>query len=281
MDTIKRILAWITVVIAVIGILACLAGVIGSWAVNERLTNGILSLLSGVQVQLASIEDLLIRAGDHLQTTNEALQSIQEAASQLGTRIEENTPILDRITGVFNERLLPSINTVREIFRPIREGVVAVNNSLEALNALPGVDLPTLTNQLEALDQQIAEVALAVEQLQGNIADLRAGVVENVLVPFLERIEGITGTVTALLENVNAYIGQLDNLQAAVTNLQARIPGTIDLISFVLSIVFIWLALAQTSLVLVAWLYLRTGRLIWASNIGDQGAAPPVVEPEI
>ena len=45
MSTFKRILAWILIVISVLGILVCALGVAGSWMINDSLTQSVLGLL--------------------------------------------------------------------------------------------------------------------------------------------------------------------------------------------------------------------------------------------
>jgi hypothetical protein len=263
MSTFNRIAAWIIIVISIIGILVCLAGVVGSWAVNARLTDGILRLLSVVQAQLTSVEGALTRAGDQLQTASAALQTVQEAGSKLGNSIEENTPLLDLISSTLDENLVPSVESVRELFRPVWDSVLAINNTLEALNALPGIELPTLTEQLQALSDRIEQVLQAARQLQTSIVEFRTGVVQNLLDPFLARVEEISNGLTVLEENVQTYLGQVDLLQAAVADLEARVPRTIDALTVILTLVLIWSALAQISLILLARLYLKTGKMAW------------------
>lgn len=270
MSTFKKFLAWTLIVLSVLGILACTVGVVGSWLINDDLTNRVLNLLSGVQNGLTKVDDSLTLASTQLKTANAAIKTIQEAGSQLGARIEENTPLLDKITAAINDGLGPSINKVRATLLPVWERVLAINNTIEALNALPGVELPTLTPQLQALNDQIQQVINGVQQLQANIVDFRAGVVQNVLVPFLAKVDEVAAFLTRLEKDVNTYLAQVKQLQSAVSDLQARVPSTIDNLTILLSILLIWAILAQISLVLVASLYLRTGKMVWEFTPGTQ-----------
>jgi ABC-type transporter Mla subunit MlaD len=279
MHTIKRFLAWTLVVISILGILACTIGVVGSWLINDDLTNRILRILSGAQATLSSVEDSLTLASTQLNTANTAINTIRETASQLGTKIEENTPLLDKITSALTGGLSPSIDKIRAAFLPIWERVLAINNTIEALNALPGIELPTLTPQLEALNDQIQQVSDAVEQLQADISDLKTGVVENVLVPFLAKIDTVATFLTTLEKDVNTYLVQVMSIQAAVKETQARVPSTIDSLTVLLSILLVWAILAQIGLILVASLYLRTGKMVWEFTASKRPADEALLEP--
>jgi hypothetical protein len=279
MNSMKRIATWAVLVLSIIGILVCLAGIIASWSLNESVTEGILGMLSGVQTGLSSVENSLTLAVDGVQSVTTALQKVREAASGLGDNIEENTPILDTITNVLNEEVVPRINELREIIQPIRDVVVTVNGTLEAINALPGIEVPTLTDQLEALDARIQEVSQAIEQMLATTADIKAGIVENFLDPFIAGIDQVINTLTTLAQNLAGYLQQVNDLQVVVGNLQAQVPGTIDAISIILSIILVWAILAQTSLILAARFYLKTGIMVWENLPREQALTETALEP--
>ena len=59
MRTFKRIVAWIVVVIAIIGIILAVAGIAGSWVVNNQVTTVTLNLLSAGQKAVTTVLDPL------------------------------------------------------------------------------------------------------------------------------------------------------------------------------------------------------------------------------
>ncbi|HJS19741.1 MAG TPA: hypothetical protein VJ785_13420 [Anaerolineales bacterium] len=263
MNTFRRILAWTVVVLSIIGILICSLGVMGAWLINAPLTDGLLKLVSAAQAPLSSVEEVLSRSSTKIEGASASVDSVSKSASQLGDNFENNSPILDRMTQKLREELSPIVEEIREALLPIQELLTSVNNTLEALNTLPGVELPTLTPKAEALNERAGTVRDSVQELETNISDIKSGVVENRLVPFIDRIDRLAGLLAALEEEVNTDLEQLRDLQAALANVQAKIPSVIDGISIAFSILFLWLVLAQVSLVFVARLYLRTGQRVW------------------
>jgi methyl-accepting chemotaxis protein len=268
MSTFKRVLAWILIVISVLGILVCALGIAGSWMINDRLTQGALGLLTRAETALSRVEDSLTVADSTLKDASSAIATVQEAAGKLGDRIEKNSPVLDRISQILQEQLGPAVGKIRDAFLKIDERVQAVNTAIQALNALPGIQMDTLDLQLDGPKERVGLVADAVQQLQQNVADFRAGIVQS-MAPFMEKLDRIAGFLTRLDEEVNTYLKQVDNLQAAVANAKVNIPSLIDRITLIISIVFLWIILAQIALFLVARAYLKTGRMVWEMPAGE------------
>ena len=262
MSTFKRILAWILIVVSVLGILVCSLGIAGSWMINDSLTREVLGLVSRAQTALSRVEDSLIVADAALKKASSAIVTIQEASSKLGDRIEKNSPALDRISQILQDELGPAVNKIRDAFVKIEERVQAVNNAIQALNALPGIQLSTLDLQLEGPRDRVGLIADVVQQLQQNVADFRAGLVQN-MAPFMEGLDQVAGFLNRLEQDVNNYLKLVDNLQAALASAKLSIPSTIDKIMLIMSIVLLWLIITHIALFLVARVYLKTGKMVW------------------
>jgi len=262
MSTFNRILAWILIIISVFGILVCALGIAGSWMINNSLTQEILGLLSRADTALARVENTLTLADAQLKDASSAIATVQEAAAKLGDRIEKNSPVLDRISQILQDELGPTVNKGRDAFLQIEERIQVVNNAIETVNALPGIQLSTLDLQLEGPREKVALVADSVQQLQQSVADFRAGIVQS-LAPFMEKLDRIAGFLSGLDEDVNTYLKQVNNLQTALSNTQANIPSIIHRITLMITFLFLWIILAQLALVLVARAYLKTGRMVW------------------
>ncbi len=275
MSTFKRILAWIVIVISVLGILVCALGIAGSWMINNSLTQGVLGLVSRAETALSRVENTLTLADAQLKDASSAVATVQEATAKLGDRIEKNSPVLDRLSQILQDRLGPTVNKVREAFIQIEERVQAVNNAIEALNALPGIQLSTLDLQLDGPKEQLGLVVDSVQQLQQNIADFRAGIVQN-MAPFKDRLDRIAGFLNRLDEDVNTYLTQVNSIQAALAAATTNLPSLIDRITLMITFVFLWIIIAQIALFLVARVYLKTGKMVWdfIPSKKTQGALP-------
>jgi hypothetical protein len=275
MSTFKRILAWILIVISVLGIIVCSLGIAGSWMVNNSLTQSILGIISRADTALARVEDTLTLADAQLKDASAAVATVQEAVANVGDRIEKNSPVLDRITQILQDQLGPTVNKIRDAFLQIEERVQAVNNAIEALNVLPGVQLSTLDLKMDGPKEQLSLVVDSIQQFQQNVADFKAGIVQN-LAPFKDRLDRIAGFLTRLDEDVNNYLTQVNTIQAGLATATANIPSLIDRVTLLISFIFLWIIIAQIALFLAARVYLKTGKMIWdfIPSKKAQGALP-------
>jgi chromosome segregation ATPase len=238
-----------------------------------------LGLLDGVQSLATSLEDPLTNASASLNTANTAISTLRDLGSQLGESASENTPIFDSISDVIQEQLSPTIDKLREIFAAIMDSLDAINSAIEALNMLPGVNLPTLSQLLEDANQLVQDIEDAIGELQSSVEDFKAGVVQDVSAALSSIIEPIANLLVNLEELVNTSLERIDSLQAGVAELQEKLPTAIDLLTVASTIVLFWLILAQVSLFLAARFYLKSGRLLWESVPGDRSPVDPALEP--
>ena len=84
-------------------------------------------------------------------------------------------------------------------FTAVHDAVVALNSKLELLNgAYPGVQVPTLTDQLSAVSDRAQEAQTAVQDLQSSLADVKSGLVTTVTAAVTQR----TATIDAALVRI-------------------------------------------------------------------------------
>jgi len=258
-----RILAWAVIILSILGILMAVAGIGGSWIINNRLTEGILSLLAAIQTTLQQGEAALSQISDELQTVIDRINTIQDTAVQLGESAEENAPVIAELSRLVDEELVPRIDRVRETLRSIRESLVAINNVLITLNTLPGIELPTLTDELQSASDRLGELRQAVQEERTAIAEFRTGVVEEVVGRFIARTDTLLDRAASIKTNVDNYKGQIVRLRSGVETLQSKVPVWIDWSTAAATLVILWFVLAQAALGLASWVYLRTGKMVW------------------
>jgi uncharacterized phage infection (PIP) family protein YhgE len=264
MRSINRFIAWVVIVFVVVSILLAILAIAGSWLVNKQVTSDILYVLNGVQTGLSAVESSLQRLDTALSSARELSQTILSAADGLGERIEESSPVLDLLTKTVNEDLVSRVNAARETVIAIRDAVTAFNASLEAINALPFIEVPTLTDQLQSVSDRLADLALMVQELRGLVAQVKTGVVETLVTPITQTATRIDNELATVQATLQSYMQQVGGLQSAVATLQARVPVWIDIASVALSLFFLWIIIAELAMLAIARGYLRTGYLPWS-----------------
>jgi hypothetical protein len=238
MTVLRKIAAVVVMVLAALGLLACIVGLIGVWAVNEPITG----IATGT---FSSVENYLGLAGNATQAASEFVSDVQrdvdrvtEAASGLKEKSRE--VISATLTRVIGDELPAKVARVRTTASAIAGTVVSFNNTLESLNRIPGLTVPTLTDELQGIEQRI-------ETIQADVSELKSAVDE--ALPDGSRITALTGKVSDKLQDVQTRLStaqsRIESTAASVAATAAKVPGLIDLGSIAASLGFILFGAGQ------------------------------------
>jgi uncharacterized phage infection (PIP) family protein YhgE len=156
------------------------------------------------------------------------------------------------------EDLFPRVDTARETVGAIRASVINLNNTLEAANELPFVSVPTLTDELEAVSERVAETRSNVDELRNTITDAKAGVAESIIDPIKRGTSKIDAGLSAVQEMVTEFDGKVTNTRAEVTSLKSKIATGLDVVAIIFTLWFVWVAISQIAVVAVSVSYLRS-----------------------
>lgn len=275
MQRIKRPLSVVAAVLAVIGILICLIITWFSWSLNTPVTESLVQISTGAERVLTASSAALNRVDEAVSRTRAAVTTVEEATTEAGeTIVETNIAflVLERTVG---DTLFPRIVSAHETVTALADLILGINESLEAANRLPFVSVPTLTEELNALAERLAEARARVEEIRDG---LRAIKEEKVGRP-VSFITDRTGTITENLDAALTIIGNaralVDMRLAQVTALKARIPGLIDLISVLLTLIMIWLIAVQGYVLVHAYEFLTGKKIDWSRLRPKSSASQP------
>jgi len=250
MKIIKRILGIVSIIISVIFIVACLAGVFFSWSINTPMTNAVSGVLTGVERVLTAANNSLERVNTQLYEAQTNIETIEANVEKAGEMLSETSIVYEVLDRTVGDELFPKIAATSDTIIAIRDSVISFNEILESLDDMPFVSVPTLTDELDNAAERMAAVQSNVE------AELRAVKEEAISKP----VTAITDRTTRISDEMEATQQNLSTTQAnisedleATSSIKARIPGIIDMVSAMLSFIFLWLALGQAGLIVLAW----------------------------
>ncbi len=263
MPTFKRVLAVTAAVLAVLGILVCLVALWFSWSLNTPVTEALTRVTGGVIQIMTAADNGLTRVDEGLSTARGAAVTVEETAVSVGDTIVETDLAFAVLEATVGDTLFPRVASAREIAVALADTLVAVNETLEAANRLPFVDVPTLSTELAAAADQLAAAQQSIEETR---AELRAIKEEKVARP----VTFITDRTGPIIEKIDAAVASVQSAQARIAEnlsrmatLQERLPRWIDLISLAATLVLLWLAAAQGYVLIRAIEYVRGRRFNW------------------
>lgn len=143
---VRKVLWVLMVIVAGIGLLLCAGGLVGVRFVNTPVTNAVTSTTEVAKSFLAL-------ASNRTAVTSDQLESLRTQLDALGARVEgmdadTRAAVVDEATTTFQARFGATISTIRTTFAALRTGAIALNHSLESANRIPGVTVPTFSDQL-------------------------------------------------------------------------------------------------------------------------------------
>lgn len=257
MPTWKKIIAGAAVALAVVGVIVCLIVTLLSWSLNARITTSLVQAVAGAEQLLGVVDGGLTRVDTGLGEALSAVTTVEETVQSVGDTIIETD-----LAFLVGDTLFPRVVSARETTANLAATIVAFNETLEAANRMPFVDVPTLTDELQVAADGLETARSEVEAMR---AEMQAIKEEKVSRP----VTFVTNRTAPIADGLDRALTAVDNTQAGIAERQARLaalrerlPGLLDLISIAVTLVMIWLIAAQVYVFLRMVEYL-TGRKLW------------------
>jgi hypothetical protein len=257
MRIIKTVLAVVAIFMAITGIILGAVGIGYSWVLNEPVTNTLVKVADSAYQVLTVADEGITRITGNLNNARSAVNTIDGAVRATGETIVETDlafEILDRTVG---DTLFPEIVAARETAQALAETIVAVNTAVVSANELPFINLPTLTDELSAVAELLTGTRERVQEVRAELQLIKETEVGRA-------VTFITSITEPILEDIDSAQGNLDEAQTRVRQnmiqinaTRARLPGLIDLASVAITVVLVWLIIAQLSLLIQCWRYLQ------------------------
>jgi len=239
----KRIFAAVIIVLSIIGIVLCVGGIIGTWFAEDRLTRITVSLLSSAEEMLQTVGNGLDRVGTDLQDARDGISDIERLAKGLSDKAKNTNLILVAVEQALDAREFPKLQRAQTTVQGLVESIVAFNKTLEAINAIPGVEVPTLTKSLSATQDRIGAALEPVQDLITKLEQMKSGVLDasvELVTTYTTKVDTILKTVDG---EVQDYLAQVRKLQGLVAEVKARLPFyfTMGAIAITLALLlFLW-----------------------------------------
>jgi hypothetical protein len=246
--TFKKVLVIIVMVIAVIGMAACLAGIIGGWVINAPLTRDAVAIVTGLSKTLQVVDSAITDAGDGLGAARGVVVQVQGITAAAGDKLDQSG--LDRLATLTGGKLADAVATLERANRTIVGTVESINGLVTTINRVPGVHIQPLDSiEIDKVTGLITDISKTVSQVVSAVEAARSGVVDA-----LAKVKAAVGNLESRLAGLAVAVGQIQpkikGALASVNDLIPRVPGLVDTLSIVLTVLLLWLGFAQFGLLI-------------------------------
>lgn len=247
---VRKLLAWIVIVLSSILLLVSVVGIGAAWFYNEPLTREATSRLEEIDDQLAQVQSTLESSRLELERALRIVDATEQVLEKLAEQSTSAENILDGIQSQLDDKLLPELKTTRERIDEARQALESLQSVLEGISSfLPGVDLSApnkivtdLIDSADSIDSEIANAEEIARQASTFVSDtsyLLGG--------------DLTETRTSLqnfLAAIAEYQQKVMDWRTQIADLIRNLPGWIDRTSIGLTVFLFWFGLSQFGLFL-------------------------------
>jgi hypothetical protein len=254
----SRVLGAILAVIAVLGLVLSLAGIIGIWRLKPAATEGVLRNVEMIQTGMVTTADGLVVADQSLQALQANVLALTETISTTARTLNNSIPMVDTFTVLVAEDLPETVRTAQTSLASAQEGARVIDTVLNTLNRIPFIGniydppevplhegLGQVSVSLDALPQTFATMEDTLEVTESNLRVIEADIQEMALQ---------IGTIYTNLEEARLVIGQyqeqLAAFQTQIEELEASLPGWINTLAWTFTLLFLWIGLSQIGLLI-------------------------------
>jgi uncharacterized phage infection (PIP) family protein YhgE len=246
----RKILGIALIIVSGVLLLLSAAGIIAAWVYNEPVTQRAVTQLQTLDGELANADVALGGAATELTRALRILDSAQTALESLSQNTTKAQDALQAVGDTLDEKVIPGLNSTRDGLDQVRGTLENARSTLESINNLSILPAPIpgdawLSGLLQATDSLSAQID-TVQTLAGQASTFVADVGYVLGGDFGETRAGLT----QLLDTVTDYQGRIAGWRAQIAATIAALPGVVDRICIVLTLLLFWFGLSQGGLIL-------------------------------
>jgi transposase-like protein len=232
---VKRILGGVGAFLGGLGLILSIAFIIVVWVVNKPVTEGTVELVGKIEIGLTVANNGLDQADDTLNNVRQQIRDLTEAVPLEGLQ----STITDIIA------LVDGIKTTVDTAASVVGLADTFPVSLLRRDAEP-VDTPKLDEASNTLGQ--------ISTSLGNVEVLLQERQDSGLGPVGTQVDTQIDDLQTRIQDVNQGV---EEGVATTVQLQEDLPGIIDTIAIVITLLLIWLGVAQYALLVNGWHWVR------------------------
>lgn len=252
----SRVIGGFLMVVAILGILLSISGMIITWRLERTATERALMNINLVLEGLETTTEGLIVANNALEASQTNVLAITEIISDTARTLNNSLPMVDTFTVLAGEDLPETVRTAQTSLTSAQEGARVIDRVLNTLNRIPFIGniytppeiplheaLGQVSESLDSLPQTFATMESSLSVTGSNLRVVEADIQEMVIQ---------IGTINRNLEEARSVIDQYQettgNFSAQMENLRTSLPGWINTLAWTFTILFLWMGLSQIGL---------------------------------
>ena len=259
-----RLLGFGTVLLSVVALLLCFAGIVSVWMVKSRVKAIGNAAFSAADDSLVFVDAKLNRVKEALDRSHQRVGWISKAAERLrdaqADARKEAEPLLQSLDEVFQqlkaaESWLDSCHAVASGVSRVSEAVVSSEYAASHKDS-PGI---AIAKRIQELSDSTTEVLATLQVVRQKLVDLRdtGKLAREVVATVVAHVADLDGKLANLSARLEKFDNKVTQTKAAVDATHQRLRWWIRIAAVALTVLMAWFAVSQIGMIRCGWRCLR------------------------
>lgn len=256
-----RIVGIALIVAGIAGLIFCAAGLVFLVRIEQQVETSLTEQLEGIDGALTVTANGLSVAETSLEKATEAVVSLEETMVRLGETVGHSAPLLDIATNVIGKELPEAIESTQETLAAVADSAKLVDDILTLVTSIRLLGLEAYRPDVQ-LNEGVLTVAKSLDRMPGLLSTAQDGLdtakddLQEVEGDFATMAENI-GAIATDLEDAQSVLVQyreiVSDLQDMVSSARQSLPTWLRMFQIGMSLILIWLGVAQLGLLAQGW----------------------------
>jgi hypothetical protein len=256
-----RIIGIALIVAAIAGLIFSVVGIIVVARTAEQVETALMQQLELVDGALTATGQGLAVAEASLAQATRAAASLEGIVGGVGQAVEGTAPMVDSVAVLLGEQLPATFETTQRTLSSLATTAQTIDDFLALVTSIPFLGLERYEPE-QPLAQGVIDVAASLDGIPQSLGEAQQGL--NTASGSLQELQADVGTmgdsiaeIATSLENAQTvlvqYQGIIADLDVMVTSAQAGLPQWLHWLRLGLSLLLVWLGIAQIGLMTQGW----------------------------
>ncbi len=274
MKILRKMLGIFVMIAGLLGLLISLAGLVGIWMVRPMLVAAVSSTVTTLTSSIDTSQRVMVVTHDALGATVDSVDALSEMLNTTAMSVEDTMPVLTQVNTVMGEQLPSTLQAATSSLEASQSAAASLESAIKSLDTFRMVmsATPFLSafappgqqnyNPEKPLADALGEVAASLEDMPATLTEMAAGIdkADDHLVDIqnnLETMSGSVGQISGSLREYQAMIGQSQSSMDTLKTMLAGIPGNLDnilnIVTLVVTLLLVWMLAAQVVIFSQGW----------------------------
>jgi predicted nucleic acid-binding Zn-ribbon protein len=249
-----------TILLSVLGLLICVAGIVGVSMVKSRVEAIGTAVFSAADDSLVFVDAKIDRVKQAVDNTRQRVGGISKLVERLrdekADARKEAEPLLQALDEVFQQ--LKAAESWLDSCQAVASGVSRVSEAvISSKYAASHEDSArvAVARDLQQFSESITEVLAKLQAVRQELIQLRdtGKLAREVVARVIARVVDLDGRLTAISARLEKFDARVEQTRASCVHVKLKVHWWISIAAAALTILLVWFAISQVSMTTHGW----------------------------